>query len=178
MDAIDQGHIHDEHPFATPPDLRDPARQLRGRLAAPVTILTAGEGAERTGLTVSSVMVAEGDPPLVYCLLGPETDFTEVIARTGRFVLHVADATTREAADVFAGIRPSPGGLFATRAAEPTAYGPRLSEFHDFALCSVVSSREESYSSLVAATIDHIETTDLVDPLLYFRGAYRRLTEG
>ncbi len=51
------GEIHDEHPFVTPPEQRDPARRLRGRLAAPVTILTAGRDRNRTGLTVSSLVV-------------------------------------------------------------------------------------------------------------------------
>jgi hypothetical protein len=31
-----------QHPFATPPDRRSPARRLRGRLLAPVTVWTAG----------------------------------------------------------------------------------------------------------------------------------------
>ena len=33
-----------QDPFATPPGKRSPARRLRGRLPAPVTIWTAGEG--------------------------------------------------------------------------------------------------------------------------------------
>ena len=68
--------------------------------------------------------------------------------------------------------------MFTGRPCEPTAYGPRLTEFPHYALCSVVSSREESYSSLVAATIDEIGASELVDPLLYFRGAYRGLAKG
>ena len=51
--------IHDENPFVAPPEARDRARQLRGRLAAPVTIVTAGED----GMTASAVLVLEGDPP-------------------------------------------------------------------------------------------------------------------
>ena len=38
------GHIHEEHPFATPAELRDPVRQLRGRLAVPVTIIESAMG--------------------------------------------------------------------------------------------------------------------------------------
>jgi hypothetical protein len=34
--------IGGQHPFATPPELRSPARRLRGRLLAPVTVWTAG----------------------------------------------------------------------------------------------------------------------------------------
>lgn len=177
MGSTGQGGIHEEHPFATPVDQRDPARLLRGRLAVPVTIVTAGSGATMTGLTVSSVVVAEGDPPLAYCLVGPATDLYEVIASTSRFVMHVAAARDRTAADIFAGVRPSPGGLFVTQKVELTDYGPRLSAIDTYAMCSVISRREESHSALVAATIDEITTGDLDDPLVYFRGSYRRLRD-
>jgi 3-hydroxy-9,10-secoandrosta-1,3,5(10)-triene-9,17-dione monooxygenase reductase component len=169
------GEIHAEHPFATPAELRDPARQLRGRLAAPVTILTAGSGEAQTGLTVSSLLVAEGAPPVAYCLLGPESDLLDVVLATERFIVHVCSQDHRAAADLFAGIRPSPGGLFRDRTVVPTAYGPRLAEFGTYAYCSLVDARDESYSSLVRATIDEIVTDDLLDPLTYFRGAYRTL---
>jgi flavin reductase (DIM6/NTAB) family NADH-FMN oxidoreductase RutF len=169
------GEIHDEHPFVTPPEQRDPARRLRGRLAAPVTILTAGRDRNRTGLTVSSLVVAEGAPPLAYCLLGPESDLIDALRATGRFVVHVCATEHRSIADVFAGIRPSPGGLFRGRGAMDTEYGPRLAGFDTFAFCSLVGAREESYSVLVRATIDEIVTAELDDPLLYFRGRYRSL---
>lgn len=173
---MDQGKIHDEHPFATPVDLRDPARQLRGRMAAPVTILTAGEGLDRTGLTVSSLVVAEGEPPLVYCLLGATTDLYQTVEKTGTFIVHVCEAQHRTAADVFAGIRPSPGGMFAGSPVRQIDHGPVLEGFATRAACTVVSAREESYSMLVAARIDELVVGDLGDPLLYFRGGYRSLT--
>lgn len=172
---MDQGQIHDEHPFATPAEQRDPVRQFRGRLSVPVTVVTAGHGTNQTGLTVSSLVVAEGDPALVYCLLGPTTDLLEAIEDTERFVVHVAGGAHREVADVFAGLRPSPGGLFAGRAVTETPYGPLLEGFGTYALCSLVEGREESYSVLVSGRIEEVVLADLVDPLVYFRGTYRRL---
>ncbi|NIR38161.1 MAG: flavin reductase, partial [Actinobacteria bacterium] len=154
MTDVGGGAVHDDHPFATPPELRDPTRRLRGRLAAPVTVLTAGQGAHRTGLTVSSLVVAEGRPPLVYALVGPTTDFFYAVADAGRYVLHVATAEHREVADTFAGLRPRPGGLFAGRELTETGHGPLLAGFETYAMCSVTSVRDESYSALVAATID------------------------
>lgn len=170
------GHIHEEHPFATPPDLRDPVRQLRGRLAVPVTIVTAGDGDDRTGLTVSSLVAAEGDPGLVYCLLGPDTSLLHAIESTGRFIVHVCETQHRDMSDVFAEIRPNPGGLFAGHPYEQTDYGPRLEGFGTYGLCSLVGTSEESYSALVAGRIDDVVVHDLEDPLTYFRGGYRRLT--
>ena len=54
--------IHSGHPFLEPESERDPARRLRGRVGGAVTLWTTGSGADRTGLTVSSVLVAAGEP--------------------------------------------------------------------------------------------------------------------
>src|SRR5665811_1166568 len=78
------GEIHQgEHPFLAPEADRDPVRRTRGRLVAPVTIVTAGDEAGTAGLTVSSLMLAEGDPGSVHFLLGPTTDVAEIVGRTG-----------------------------------------------------------------------------------------------
>src|SRR3954466_4809456 len=63
--------IHTEHPFDTPDDERDPVRRLRGRIGGTVSLWTSGEGIERAGLTVSSFLVATGDPGRVVGLLPP-----------------------------------------------------------------------------------------------------------
>jgi hypothetical protein len=75
--------IHSEHPFRQPPDDRDPARRFRGRLASGVTIVTAGIESNRTGLTVSSLLVVEGDPALAHLVVGPTTDLWELAPETG-----------------------------------------------------------------------------------------------
>lgn len=162
-------------PFADPPDQRDPGRRLRGRLVAPVTVWTAGSGRTRSGLTVSSVLVAAGDPTHVLGLVSPDADLTDALTETGRFVLHVLGWADRALADVLAGVRPAPGGPFRDRAVEDTEHGPVLSDIATRALCSVVEVRPVGYSVLVDATVDEVIAGDLADPLLYQRGRYRTL---
>ncbi|HUF15041.1 MAG TPA: flavin reductase, partial [Acidimicrobiia bacterium] len=65
--------IHNEHPFTPGPEERDPVRRLRGRLAAPVTIVTSGAGDHRAGLTVSSLFVVEGNPGVVHAIVTPNS---------------------------------------------------------------------------------------------------------
>jgi len=170
------GEIHEgEHPFIPPEDERDPVRRFRGRLAAPVTIVTAGDASERAGLTVSSLMLAEGDPGSVHFLLGPTADVYDAMTRTDRLVVHVLASKSRTLSDVFAGRRPSPGGPFVGVDTTDSAWGPVIEGISDRAYCSGISVVEHGYALLVSARIDKVAVADLTDPLVYFRGSYRSL---
>jgi 3-hydroxy-9,10-secoandrosta-1,3,5(10)-triene-9,17-dione monooxygenase reductase component len=172
------GEIHEnENPFAAPESERDPIRRFRGRLVAPVAIVTSGDADGASGLTISSIMVAEGEPGTVHFLLGPTADVYEAIQRTDRFVVHVLAHDDRGLSDIFAGRRPSPGGPFTGLAMTPTDWGPALDDVSDRAYCSGVSVVDWGYSLLVSAGVDEVELTDLTDPLGYFRGGYRSLAK-
>ena len=168
--------IHAEHPFADLPEDRDPVRRFRGRLANPVTIFTSGEGDRRTGLTVSSLFVAEGEPGRLHAVVGPNTDLWDVVAETERFVVHVCGVDDTSLAEVFAGLRPSPGGLFATTSTTPSKWGPVLDEIPDRLFCSLESRVESGNSGVLAGFVDGAELSDIEDPLVHFRGTYRGLT--
>jgi flavin reductase (DIM6/NTAB) family NADH-FMN oxidoreductase RutF len=167
--------IHDDNPFADAPDSRDPVRRFRGRLNAPVTICTAGDSDNRTGLTVSSLMVVEGDPGQVQAVVGPTTDLWDVVADTGRFVVHVCGERHRSLAEVFASLRPSPGGIFTRLSVTDSEWGPVIDDLADRAYCSLVSRLEVGISGVVTAHIDQVEVADLTNPLAYFRGQYHTL---
>ncbi|MDJ0924759.1 MAG: flavin reductase family protein [Acidimicrobiia bacterium] len=171
----DQGGVHEEHPFETPHDKRDPARRFRGRLAAPVTIITSGSGDHRTGLTVSSLVVAEGDPSAIYFLLGSTTDLFYGLEETGKFVVHVLEGGDHALADIFAGLRPSPGGRFANVAVEQSEWGPVLTDVKTRAYCTFEGGDEETFFIVAEGRIDKLEMSDIKDPLVYFRGNYRNL---
>src|SRR4029450_3190115 len=95
--------IGSEPPFAVPPDRRDPARRLRGRLVAPVTVWTAGRLPGGAGLTVSSVLVAEGQPAHLLALIDPTSALWEAVQDTRSFVAHVLAAGDRALAERLSG---------------------------------------------------------------------------
>ncbi|MFZ0013147.1 MAG: flavin reductase family protein [Acidimicrobiia bacterium] len=167
--------IHGENPFVDAPDQRDPVRRFRGRLTAPVTIVTAGTRANRTGLTVSSLNVIEGAPGVVHIVVGPTADIWDVMAATGGFIVHICRRDDRKLAEVFAGLRPSPGGLFTGLEVVYTDRGPVLSELSDRAHCRFIEQFETGHSGVVIGEIDQVEIGELSDPLVYFRGGYRTL---
>lgn len=172
-----EGRIHYENPFVDPPEARSPARRFRGRLVAPVTIWTAGLPTGRAGLTVSSVMVAEGRPALVLGLINDTTELFEAVMTTERFVVHVLERADRPLAERFAGLKPSPGGPFVGLELEDDPYGPVLAGLATRARCRMVGATETGYHRLVTGAIEHLDVDSLMHPLAHFRGRYRGLDE-
>lgn len=165
------------NPFADPPEARDPIRRVRGRLAAPVTLWTAGEGSARAGLTVSSALVAEGDPALVLGLVGDLTDLWDRVEATGAFVVHVLAAADRALADRFAGRVPAPGGPFAGLATTPSPHGPVLAGVDTRLACRLEDAQPSGHALLVRGRVEQIDVGDLDEPLVWFRARYRRLAD-
>jgi flavin reductase (DIM6/NTAB) family NADH-FMN oxidoreductase RutF len=200
--------IHSEHPFATPADQRAPLRRLRGQLSSAVSVWTTaveggGPGAalparpgEWAGLTVSSFLVAEGEPGALVGLVDPESDFADLVSQTGRVAVSLLSWSHREVADVHAGLAPSPGGAFRTGRWRATAWGPVLADASAWAAGSLVagSTRDVGWSRLLQVQVErvHLAADDPADsaavtdvtsaapasgdrePLVHRRGRYVR----
>ncbi|MDQ4143680.1 MAG: flavin reductase family protein [Actinomycetota bacterium] len=172
---MSDGNIHFEHPFATPVDARQPWRRLRGRLSAPVTIWTSGPVDARAGLTMSSVLVADGEPPSILGLMNDTTDLFTRITETGAFVVHVLERPDIVLADEFAGLRPRPGGPFAERQTEDSEFGPVISTLASRAYCRFIDETVAGFQRLVRGAVERIELAEMDNPLVLFRGRYRSL---
>jgi flavin reductase (DIM6/NTAB) family NADH-FMN oxidoreductase RutF len=170
--------IHATDPFAAPEHERSPVRRLRGRLPAAVTLWTAaGPDGGRAGLTVSSTLVADGDPARVAGVVDPESELCEVAEATGRFAVAPLRPRHRQLADRFAGLMPAPGGLFAGGEWRETPYGPVLAELDTWVGCRLDAARPFGWGLLLEGTVERVEVGADTDPLLYFRGRYRELAE-
>ena len=166
--------IHASDPFATPDELKSPVRRLRSRLPAAVTLWTAGsERLGAKGLTVSSMLVVDGEPGRVLGLVDDESDLWEAIEDSGRFAVSLLAADDRQLADRFAGLLPAPGGLFATGDWEHTLFGP-VPAGRSWVGCRLAGAEAKGWSLLVDAVIERIELHDPAEPLVHERGRYRR----
>ena len=163
--------IHSDHPFREPTP--DPARQLRARLGGAVTLWTAGSETSRTGLTVSSLMVAGGAPGRLLALLDPDSDLRAELGSTGRGVVHLLTWEHRQLAEAFAGQFPAPGGPFTLGEWEQTAHGPRLLSAPSWVLLDVESFESVGWSDLVVARIGSLSLGE-EDALEHRRGRYLR----
>ena len=159
-------------PFALPLDRRDHTRRLRGRLVAPVTVWTAyGTGGMPTGISVSSVLVVEGDPPCVIGLIGPVSEFWEAVQYSRRFVVHILGADQTRIADQFAARYP--GDPFDGLAACQSDAGPILDVVGTRAACELSGYMEAGYFLLLRGVIgDMTMAKDEVAPLVHYRGRY------
>ena len=181
--------IHPDHPFLPPAGEGDPARRLRSRLVAPVTIWAASAHApsgriSRAGFTVGSTVIADGAPSCVLGMIDPEADVWSAMSESGRFTVNLLQWSDRYLADVFAGLAPAPGGNFGSADWQDTAYGPALTG-RTWASCQLVDGRALGYGLLVTGSIDAVVvdptpenaedghgTSDHADALARLRGRY------
>jgi flavin reductase (DIM6/NTAB) family NADH-FMN oxidoreductase RutF len=143
-------------------------------MAAPITVWTAGDaGSDWTGLTVSSVLLAQGEPGRVIGLIGPDSDLAEAIKRNGAFVVHLlADRPEhRRLAQHFAGALPADASLLEV---EASTYGPRLIAAPDQLACRASTWRTAGWSQLVEAEVADSRLGPPSRPLLWYRGEFWR----
>jgi flavin reductase (DIM6/NTAB) family NADH-FMN oxidoreductase RutF len=143
--------IHSGHPFADPEP--DAVRRFRGRLGGAVTLWTTGSAQRRAGLTISSLMVANGETARVLALVDPDSDLAELLAETRRAVVHVLTWADRALAEVFAGTAPAPGGAFRQAEFVDTEWGPRLASTTTYAHVVPVSEEPVGWSTLLTCEL-------------------------
>jgi 3-hydroxy-9,10-secoandrosta-1,3,5(10)-triene-9,17-dione monooxygenase reductase component len=170
--------IHSEHPFLPPEHERSPVRRLRGRLAAGVTVWTAVRDDRPAGLTVASMLVADGDPGRVLALLDADSDLWAAAAASGAVAVSWLTYDDRRLADAFAGVAPAPGGPFKLADWEHTEWGPVLGTAATWAGLRLDRdrTREVGWAQLAEGVLEHIELgEEQAPPLVHRRGRYQRL---
>lgn len=163
--------IHSEHPFLPEPEDRSPVRRWRGRLPAPVTIVATGRGADRVGLTVSSLVIVDGEPAHIVVWIDPDSDLAdELVVGSSLTVTQLIDGDDY-LADAFAGTVPAPGGPFTIGEWRDVEAGPVLVD-RTWLAATVTEYRELGWSRAVTARIAHMEFA-AHDTLTHVRGRYR-----
>lgn len=161
--------IHSEHPFVTPPEQRDAVRRFRGRFPAAVTLWLTGSGRRRAGLTISSMLVALGEPARVIGLVDPDSDLAHALEEC--FTVVLLEPGEHGLADAFAGLAPAPGGLF-REGFDDSGWGP-FKPGHSWAGVRLESTRELGWSREVVGVIEHVHLGTGA-PLVHERGRYRQ----
>ena len=175
--------IHSEHPFATAEVDRSPLRRLRGRMPSPVSVWTGGTGRARAGWTLSSFLVADGEPAQVIGVLDEDSDLaTALIANQepARFVVNLLGWSHRNLADVFAGLAPAPGGAFKLGTWLDTDWGPALADAPGWLGARFVGPVDHAgWGLLVRGEVEHVALgpTPPDGVLCHVHGRYRAVPE-
>lgn len=169
--------IHASDPFSTPEESRSPVRRLRGRLPSPVTLWTVYDQQDRpVGLTVSSIVVVDGEPGRLLGVLDEESSLFAGLGVGAGFAVTALTGVERQLADAFAGMMPAPGGPFTLGTWQRTGYGPVLAGALAWAGCRVDAIRPIGWGQLVEASIERVELgPPSAGPLLHWRGRYQTI---
>ena len=169
--------IHSSHPFLEPESERDPVRRLRGRLGGTVTLWTTGSGPSRAGLTVSSLMVANGELAHALALIDPDSDFAVASESTGTAVVQRSRVAAPGPSRRLRRDRTrSRRGLQAGWTWTDTKWGPVLEGASAWAGVRLAEElRHVGWSSLVDTVVEHVEIAEEAQPLVHRWGRYQPL---
>ena len=146
-------------------------------MPAPVTVWATGTDAQWRGLTVSSLLLAAGEPDRVVGLIDPESGFWEAAPTT--WTVNVLGAEHRFLADAFAGTAPAPGGPFTLGEWSDSEWGPVLAGTAGWigVRLEEPEPRTVGWGLLVQGIIESV-TVQTAEPLVHLRGRYRELEPG
>jgi flavin reductase (DIM6/NTAB) family NADH-FMN oxidoreductase RutF len=172
--------IHHSHPFTEGEQARKPLRRFRGRMASPVSIWAAAAGGKRAGWTLSSFLIADGEPGEVVGLIDEESPLADVLAQSQTLTVNLLGWQQRALADAFAGTAPAPGGPFTLAAWQNTDWGPVLDGSLGWigARLKPDDSDHAGWGLLLRAVVERVEipSDPANDLLCYVRGRYRSIT--
>jgi flavin reductase (DIM6/NTAB) family NADH-FMN oxidoreductase RutF len=171
--------IHHSHPFAVAEQDRRPLRRFRGRMASPVSIWAAAANDVRAGWTLSSFLVADGDPGEVIGLIDEESPLADVLVESPTLTINLLGWGQRRLADAFAGVAPAPGGPFALSNWRDSEWGPVLETSLGWIGARLTTDPDRAgWGLLLRAVVERVEIQpDPADDLLcYVRGRYRSVS--
>jgi flavin reductase (DIM6/NTAB) family NADH-FMN oxidoreductase RutF len=141
----------------------------------PVSVWTAEQSGTRAGWTISSLMVADGNPAIVLGLLDEDSSLADLLSAGGKVAINLLRWSHRGLADAFAGAAPAPGGPFRLGSWRESEWGPVLIDAAGWIGGRLLDTSEHAgYALLVRAEVEHVEVSpDSADGVLgYFRGRY------
>lgn len=161
-------------PVVGPADFKRALAQLAGG----ITVVTASdEKGSPVGLTATSVCSVSLDPPLVLVCIGTGSRTHAAIETSGRYAINVLGARSRSLSERFAASGPD---KFDGLSWSPGRWGsPLLSGAIATCECDVERAVPAGdHTIFVARVIEAVAADDDgTHPLLWYRGAHRRLAE-
>lgn len=156
-------------------EAQDQARRFRevlGRYASGVTVVTTMSAGQPVGMTCQSFTSVSLDPPLVAFLPTKQSRAFASIQRAGTFCVNFLGAGQEELSDAFASRGDDKfAGVEWSRSA--VTGSPLLAGIVGHVDCTVQAVHEAGDHYLVMGKVVDLAVGGAEDPLLFYRGAYR-----
>ncbi len=153
-------------------------RQVMRQWATGVTIVTAANGNERGGMTVSSFTSVSLEPPTVLVCLNKATFTHQLVKQSGAYAISMLAADQEALSNRFAGLEPEVidrfNGLAVTMAVTGSPLLPGALAWLD---CHVTESMDTSTHTIFVAEVDYAHIDPEAVPLVYHNRGYRLLTD-
>ena len=161
--------VHAEDPAAVAAARR--FRDVLGRFASGVTVVTATSGEQPVGLTCQSFSSVSLDPPLVLFVPAKTSRAWPLIQRSGKFCVNFLAADQAELSNImasrgidkFAEVKWTPS---------PATGSPLLDGVLGYVDCTIHAVHEAGDHYVVIGRVLDLATVDGDEPLLFFQGEY------
>jgi len=163
-----------------PQPIRDDAASFRAafrHLAGGVSVITTGQGSERTGLTATSVSSLSAEPPTIMFGLNLSSSSYPALRRHGSFAVNFLNAAQKQIADRFAGRKGEKGEARYAEAEWITGVtgAPLLAGALACLDCEVEEVIERHSHAIIIGRVRDVRLGGEDAALLYWRGDYERL---
>lgn len=145
-------------------------RDAMGKFATGVTVLLTENEGEIHGMTANGFMSVSLEPKLVVISIGHKARFLEKVTKAQKYTVNILAEDQEYYSRHFAG-QPIEAVEFDTLAGQPVLKGVVAQ-----IVCDVVSEHVEGDHTLFIGKVADIRVDDQ-NPLLFFGGKYRQLTE-
>ncbi len=147
-------------------------RDVLGRFATGITVVTAISRGEPVGMTCQSFMSVSLDPPLVLFSPAKTSRAWPAIQRAGRFCVNFLAADQEEVSATMAsrGIDKFAEVGWTTT---PETGSPLLAGALGYVDCTIHAVHETGDHYVVIGRVQHLDATRDGEPLLFYRGDYR-----
>ena len=150
-------------------------RQIMGRFATGVTVITTRFGDEVSGMTANAVISLSLDPPLVAVCVDRGASMHAYLSQGGCFAINILRLDDEDISNRFA--KPGPKDFSDLRVEEAQTGAPILSDALAWLDCRLVQTVETGDHDLFLGE-PLAGATGEGAPLLYYGGRYDRLVSG
>ena len=147
-------------------------------LAGAVSVITVGQGDDRTGFTATSVSSFSADSPTILVSVNRSSSSWPALQRYRSFCVNVLADDQQAIADNFAG-RGGIKGVERYQGADWTSFAtgtPALSNALTVIDCELEEAIERHSHAILIGAVRGIALRSEAQPLLYWHGSYRRIS--